>query len=128
MLNVQNAAVDFFKRCSLCHNTWTHRRDFLQDPDVEMIGYQANYENQKRGLFYFNHNLKVCHTTLAIMTKDFIDLYEGRIHEIRLTGTESCPMYCQDKENLEPCNAECEMAHVREVVQIVKGWPKLGGL
>jgi hypothetical protein len=34
------------------------------------------------------------------------------------------PGYCNDREILNPCSEACECAYVREIVQIVRKWPK----
>ena len=97
------------------------REDFLKDPDLEMIGYQVHFENLNSGLFLFNHR---CKSTLAIRADAFMDLYDGPIFKTRATETEACPEYCLHKSNLKPCPVECECGFVREIVQIVKNFPK----
>ena len=113
----------FFKRCSKCQTEWASREDFLRDPDLVIIGYQVSFDDLNEGLFYFNHS---CKTTLAIYAREFVDLYQGPIFSIRATGTEDCPGHCLHKSVLKPCPAKCECAFVREVIQIIRHWPKAG--
>ena len=110
-----------FRICSCCNHKWKTRDDFLSDPDVKIIGYQANFEVLKAGLFFFNHD---CGTTLALYADLFADLYQGPIFQERLQGGEDCPGYCLNKDDLEPCPAACECAFVREIIQCVKKFPR----
>lgn len=110
-----------FKQCSTCTFNWTTRDRFLGDPDIEVIGYQVNFERLLAGFFLFNH---ACGTTLAILTKDFEDLYDGPVFKERATGSEACPGYCLHQNELGPCPVQCECAFVREIIQRINDWPK----
>ncbi len=112
-----------FKQCKMCEETWRNYHDFLSDPYISLAGYQVNFEALEAGFFLFNHS---CHNTLAIPAEAFTHLYDGPIFKERATGSDKCPGYCLDKCQLQPCAAECECAYVREVLQIVKKWPKEG--
>ena len=115
---------DLFKQCSFCLHSWTTRDGFLADPDVHLVGYQANFDKLEAGLFLFNHDFPDCGTTLAIDAARFRDLYHGPVFSERLTLTDRCPRYCMQQEELRPCPARCECAYVREVSDIVRNWPK----
>ncbi len=110
-----------FKTCSKCGFVWPERGSFLNDPNLRMIGYQADFEELMAGTFLFNH---ICKTTLAIKAEDFLDLYDGPIFSERLEGTEECGGHCQHKNDLSPCPLKCECAYVREIVQVILKWPK----
>jgi hypothetical protein len=114
-----------FKVCSLCGKTWESRDAFLADPEVRCAGYQVHYEALELGLFFFNHTMPTCRTTLAVNASQFTDLYDGPIFAARLTGTEECPGYCQRDFELRPCPAECECAYVRAVLDMVAHWEKI---
>ena len=113
-----------FKKCSFCGHQWRSREDFLQDAATDMIGYQVNFDNLHLGFFLFNH--LTCGTTLGLAAGLFSDLYEGPIYKQRKTVTEKCPEYCLHETQLEPCPEECECAYVRDIMQTVRQWPKLG--
>ena len=112
---------DGFKQCSTCGFKWSSRDQFLEDPDVELVGYQVNFEELLAGFFLFNHS---CGTTLAIPVEPFEDLYDGPVFRERATGSEACPEHCLHEENLIPCPTHCECAFVREIIQYIKSWPK----
>jgi hypothetical protein len=97
----------------------------MADPRVEITGYFAVFEAPHLGPFSFNHHK--CGSTIAVKAEDFIDMYHGEVYQERKTGGPDCPGYCLNSAELRPCAAKCECAFVREVVQIVKTWPKKAG-
>ncbi len=105
-----------FKKCNACGEQWEERMDFLSDENLQLIGYQVDFENVQNGLFLFNHT---CGTTLAIPVWKFLDLYSGPKYTDATTGGEECPRHCLDVKNLEPCAAPCIYAHVREIMHII---------
>jgi len=110
-----------YKKCTMCDFIWERQEDFLRDPTLNVIGYQADFKDLQAGFFLFDHK---CRTTLAIPAKAFHNLYDGPIFAERHTGEEDCPSYCLLPKELRPCPAQCECAYVREILQIVKDWPK----
>lgn len=73
-----------FKTCPHCGKIWPNRDVFLEDPGLELIGYQVDFEVIERGLFLFNHH--DCQTTLAIPTGSFKDFHHGSFFSKRQTG------------------------------------------
>lgn len=120
--NDSDSPPDNFKTCSMCNRSWASREVFLQDPELRLIGYQANFAKLETGIFLFYHS---CGTTISIRAKDFLDLYNGPVYKDRETGSDQCPGYCLVEEELSPCPAHCECAYVREVAAILRSWPKL---
>ena len=112
-----------FKICSKCGFVWPERASFLSDPDLRMVGYQADFAELMAGLFLFNH---ICGTALAIKADDFRDLYDCPMFTERLRDTKECGGYCLHKSDLHPCPAKCNCAYVREIVQVILNWPKQG--
>jgi hypothetical protein len=110
-----------FKKCSKCGMEWNSIEEFLSDPDVVLTGYQVHFEDLKTGLLLFNHN---CGTTLGLTVDNFTHLYNGEIFTECMAGTEHCPELCFNKRNLNPCSQKCECTYVREILQIIKKWPK----
>ncbi len=118
----EQKTMDKFKKCTNCGHLWQLRKDFLDDPTTEIVGYQVNFDHLHLGLILFNH-LK-CGTTLGIPAGEFKDLYTGPVYNDRLTGTEQCNEYCLHENNLDPCPEKCECAYIREILQIIRHWPK----
>jgi hypothetical protein len=90
------------------------------------VGYQSWLDDLELGLFLFNHD--TCGTTLALQAGAFTDLYDGPVFagSGKLMGTDACSTYCLNSSDLRPCPKECECAYVRQVLQIVRSWPKQG--
>jgi hypothetical protein len=116
---------DHFKTCPYCAKVWPSRKAFLEDRDIQLVGYQANFEELALGLFLFNHD--TCKTTLAIRALLLKDLYIGPVFRERRTGQEDCPGYCLRSSELEPCPTACECAWVRGLLQVIRRWPKNAG-
>ena len=116
---MKTGATNMFKKCTSCGHIWENREDFLADPDIKIIGYEASFEHIKHGLFLFNH---VCKTTLAIEVINFDDLYTGPVYDMSLAGTDECSDFCHDMNKLEACSAQCKYVYVREIIQIIKNW------
>ena len=110
-----------FKKCSACGFVWSDRNDFLGDPDIALIGYQAYFKHLTAGLFLFNHE---CKGTLAIYAMVFADLYDGPIFTERMTDEPECSGNCFHESDLRPCPNQCECAFVREIIQKINNWPK----
>ncbi len=124
MTGVAARSIDtarFFKTCNNCGINWPNLTTFLGDPKIHLIGYMPAFENITSGLFLFNHD---CRTTLACKVDLFKDLYHGPIFKEKKTGSTSCPRHCQDRDNLESCPEQCGCAFAREIIQILKSWPK----
>ena len=103
---------------------WFSRTDFLQDCDIELVGYQVNFRQLELGYLLFNH--LICESTLAVHAGFFKDFYDGPIFDERLTASGTCPGYCKQMDVIEPCDEPCECAYVRKIMQIIRNWPKEG--
>ena len=110
-----------FKKCRNCGFEWPSRQDFLDDPMLEIVGYQAHFEELTAGLFLFNHS---CHGTLAVPAGHFKDLYDGPVFTQRAAGTKECPGHCLHEDDLDLCPVHCECNYVREIIQTIRHWPK----
>jgi len=120
-MNSEPTGDEVLKECASCGNGWSTREEFLEDPDIILIGYQAHFEELTSGLFLFNH---VCGNTLALFTEQFTDIYTGPIFKQCKVDTDECPGHCLYEDDLSPCPVECECAAVRDIIQIIAQWPK----
>jgi hypothetical protein len=115
-----------FKACPMCNVSWATRKSFLDDSGLRLVGYQVNFEDLQAGFFLFNHDVAGCGTTIAVEAGQFLDMHSGPMFQERLDGKECCPRYCHRAQSLEPCPVQCECRYVRDVLQVVKDWPKTG--
>jgi len=113
--------MQVFKECLPCGNKWSARDDFLEDPNIKIIGYQVNFDDLVTGVFLFNHS---CGARLALPVRYFNGLYEGPIFKNRATGSDDCPGHCLYQDQLDKCLARCECAYVRNIIDIIKKWSK----
>lgn len=119
------ASTDTFLQCSLCGHVWSSREEFISDPQMTLLGYQVNFTDLNYGLFLFTHT---CGTTVSLTVDAFKDFYDGPIFSERATGTEACPGFCLIERELRLCPTRCECAYVREILQILRAWPKESGV
>ena len=108
-----------FKKCPGCFTIWDSRDEFLSDSSLELNGYKSDFQKLEYGLFFFTHKVDNCFSTMALEAGDFVDLYSGNIYPEHKTLSEECPQYCIDEKQLSRCDALCECAFVREVIQII---------
>jgi len=106
-----------FCACSNCGCVWETRDDFLNDEEIEIIGYQVIFKKMSTGVFLFNHS---CKGTFGLKVEQFEDLYDGPIFAEKITGSDACHNFCLHEDNLEPCPEQCECAFVREIIQVIK--------
>jgi hypothetical protein len=107
-----------FKKCGHCEEEWITRSEFIVDKTIQLIGYQAHFEELELGLLLFNHTR--CKSTLAVKAALFTDLYTGPVFSERKTGQKDCPGFCLEIKNLSPCYAQCECAYIRELFSIIE--------
>ena len=112
--------IGVFKQCPMCLNEWKTRGEFLGDDTLVINGYGADFERLEWGLFYFTHNTENCRSTMAIQASKFLSLYSGKKYPERRTGKDDCPGYCLEEKQLDRCQALCECAFNREVIQVIK--------
>jgi len=115
--------MDEVKACPSCSTEWRTRNEFIDDQLLKIIGYAADFRKLENSLFYFTHKKDGCSTTMGIQAMSFLDLYSGIKSSERKTGTEGCPGYCLEKEQLNRCAAFCECAFNREIIQVIKDRP-----
>ena len=110
-----------FKQCTSCATQWQDQQQFLTDPDVSLLGLQVCFDDLRQGLVLFNHS---CKTTFSVEVSKFENLYQGPVYTERLTASDDCPGYCLNERELKPCPAKCSCAFVREILQVIKEFPK----
>jgi len=120
---VKSAKDHCFKNCTTCGTSWPDRDSFLADSRVEFLGYQPMFEGRHLGYFLFNHIMQ-CTTTLAVSVEEFRDLYDGPVWQECRYGGPDCPGYCAHLGQDGRCPAQCVCTWVREVMSILRAWPK----
>jgi hypothetical protein len=107
-----------FKTCPHCGTTWQTLEDFLNDPALELSGYQVHFVELENGLFYFTHHTERCGTTLAVPVQAFTTLTRRSfLAPCGHLAADGCSKLCVRGDTRTPCPAECECGWVREVMQ-----------
>ena len=108
-----------FKKCTGCGQEWTTQKQFIEDKDLTLNGYKADFERLEYGMFFFTHKKDGCFSTIVIEVSQFMNLFKGQRFIERKTDTDECPRYCSDDEQLVRCEAMCECAFVREIMHVL---------
>jgi len=108
-----------FKSCSKCGYTWKVRDDFLGDPSICLVGFQASFKETESGYYLFNHILEgdQCNTTLAVEVEAFLSLHKGTMFTDIKFESPMCEMHCTSVEDLSQCPVECKNAVAREIMK-----------
>jgi hypothetical protein len=107
-----------FKTCPKCTHTWKAKDDFLQDPAVCLVGFQAYFKDTKPGYYLFNHipTDNTCNTTMAVKVDDFLSLYSGPMFEEIKFDSPTCEDHCRSIDDLDLCPVECKNAIARKIM------------
>ena len=110
--------VKAFKVCPKCEYAWITMEAFLNDASIRLVGFQASFNPNDRGLYLFNHIIpdNRCNTTLAVEVETFMSLYDGPMYEEIQVGSEMCGGYCATVDDLEQCSSHCRNASARELM------------
>ncbi len=108
-----------FKICSKCAYTWRIRDDFLGDPSICLLGFQASFKENESGYYLFNHILEgnQCDTTLAVEVEAFLSMHKGSMFTDIKFESPMCELHCARVEDLSQCPRECKNAVAREIMQ-----------
>jgi len=109
-----------FKTCSKCEHVWACLADVVVDGTLEVNGYQASFDAPEEGLVLVTHAAEDCQTTLAVVAIELRPLYDGPEYTERKTLTDECSRQCLYEGKLEVCEAECDMAWIRRVLQYLR--------
>jgi hypothetical protein len=106
-----------FKKCSSCDTIWQTRDEMIDDPELNLTGFQPTTTDGPAGFALFNHDRPECGSTIALETHDLLDLYDGPIRNEVLLGTDQCEGHCYRIDDLARCDAPCRNAMIREVLK-----------
>ena len=112
--------MDSFLVCSCCGASWDERDDILDDPRLELVGFQVDFAGPSNGFFLFNHMVEGCGSTIVVEVDLFADLGSVARFDESQFGTELCPGRCGRIDDLSRCDRPCRNAWVRELAMIIK--------
>jgi len=114
-----------FKTCTTCSTSWNTLDAFLADPQVELIGYQANMAALEEGMFCFIHQSETCGTTMAIPVKMFKTLSDLPVlAPSAISRPTDCMKLCLNEHELGECPEKCNCNWVRNIMQTIRSRKK----
>lgn len=114
-----SSSLETFKLCNKCKTQWKTRDDFLNDPNIVLIGLMANKDDYKKRAYLFTHRLPgdSCNTSIGLFVLNFLDMYNGEMYDTLKMGTDECFGHCLTIKELGNCSAHCRNAIAREIMQ-----------
>ena len=109
-----------FKHCSMCGRHWRDLPEFVTDAQLRVEGYQACFVKPELGLVMVTHRLDGCGTTLGVPAAHCRALYDGPEFTTRRTGLKDCEGHCLRIDEIDECDADCDMAWVRTALQCLR--------
>lgn len=104
----------------MCGYAWHTIEQLVTDGTLRVNGYQAVLDSPVDGIFFLTHECPGCHSTLAVPVTSFADWNVGTRPAHLNALQEGCPGHCVNRDDLEPCSAECCMRWIRDVLQYLK--------
>jgi hypothetical protein len=105
-----------FQKCGSCGRRWGLWPDFILDPGVHLIGFQAISGLPDANLLVFDHSCGSSISVLAKRLRHILPDSDQAADLPSLFGTEMCNRYCQFLENLEGCDRPCVNARDRRLI------------
>ncbi len=111
-----------FKHCPKCGEGWHGHSEFLSDPYLLFLGYQASLAAGLEDFFLFSHSR--CGRTLALPLEAFVELSSPPVLEDSRQVRESGDEVCLARRSNKPCPHKCSCGFVARTSGLIEGWPR----
>ncbi len=101
---------------------WPSLAAILDDPEVELQGYQPSITPSHSGLVLFRHNR--CGTTMALDLPSLETCATARAAKLPPGEVKAPPTICLGMQEGLPCPPDCVCGTVASILEGVQGWPK----
>ncbi len=108
-----------FKVCNGCGKRWQTAEQFILDPSLQLVMYQAVFGEVEYGLFVLTHDVPECQSSISVSVGMFRGLVP-RDHQESGFLDPKCEDRCFSQMDLAPCNVDCSMKWARDVMQCLK--------
>jgi len=108
-----------FKTCGSCRKSWEHWQDFVLDPGVRLLGFQAIENLPDANLVVFEHKCGSSISLLAKRLRHLLDDHSDRERLPVLLGSDVCRKHCRLIEDLEACDRPCANSRDRRLIQLL---------
>jgi hypothetical protein len=105
-----------FQKCGSCGRRWGEWPDFILDPEIQPIGFQAFPGLPDSNLLIFEHRCGSSISVLAKRLRHILADSEQAADLPVLFGTNECSGHCRFLENLEGCDRLCINARDRRLI------------
>ncbi len=108
-----------FQRCGSCGELWKDWRDFVLDPRIRLIGFQAFPSLPDANLLIFEHR---CGSSVSVQARRLRHLLPDSMQALdlpNLFGSDTCNQHCRSLENLSACDRSCVNARDRQLVLLL---------
>ena len=105
-----------FQKCGSCGRSWDQWPDFILDPDIQPIGFQAMPALPEANLLVFEHR---CGSSISVLAKRLRHILADSKQATDLPvlfGTDMCSGHCRFLENLAGCDRLCINARDRRLI------------
>jgi hypothetical protein len=112
-------ATGTFRVCGSCRRRWASGDEFLDDPELRVIGLQVAGHLPEVNLIIFQH---ACGSSVSVLTSRLRFLRpdsEQKPGARDLFGTDKCRDFCLDLEDWTTCDRPCINAPDRELLVAV---------
>lgn len=105
-----------FQTCGSCRERWQEWSDFILDPNIRLLGFQAISGLPDANLLVFEHRCGSSISLLAKRLRHILPVAEAAAEMTSLFGTGQCNQYCRFLDNLEACDRPCANARDRRLI------------
>lgn len=108
-----------FKTCGSCRKAWEQWQDFVLDPAVRLLGFQAIESLPDANLLVFEHK---CGSSISLLAKRLRHILPPPGEEDRLPvlfGSDICREHCRLVKDLEACDRPCANSRDRRLAQLL---------
>ncbi len=108
-----------FKTCGSCRKAWEGWQDFVLDPAIRILGFQAVEDLPDANLIVFEHRCGSSISLLAKRLRHLLPAPEEPAHLPVLLGSDICRKHCRLIEDLESCDRPCANSRDRRLIQLL---------
>jgi hypothetical protein len=108
-----------FRTCGACRQRWLSAEDFLDDPQLRVVGLQVAPHVPEANLLVFEHG---CGSSVSVLTRRLRSLLtepEEKPAVDDVYGAPECNRYCQRLEEWAACDRPCVNARDRRLLQVI---------
>jgi hypothetical protein len=108
-----------FRKCGACGRVWASWREFVEDQELKLLGFQAHVKAPESNLLVFEHRCGSSVSVLARRLRHLLPPDDPGDHAPILYASETCRGFCRTTEDLTTCDRPCANARDRRLVRLL---------